>query len=561
MYAVGKDLNTLVIDMQVPKFKPFIDQFSRTLLASPQFFTKCGVEMGIFDPYSNNYKYLCLYIANLNEKLLKFAPPFAKHYTLREYEDIILLQFLDPTSFIYTNLAGYCLLKPQPNGYCEIWDVCVLTYYRGGAFGGVSVGKNLISDIVNSGISQLFWLFVVPNNTPAAATYIKNGFRISGATTEDSMGVFSGFPSENIEFLCNVSNPNNPADHRPELEKFKKISEKIIELNAKYELKLFFPPETVADIEQLVNIDASEVGGRFVFKTKADGSVEETDGYYNLYVYDQLIKGSDIREAVRKGVRATTEVPEDSSMVFHTHPFSVILTNTLLIQIPSDFDVLVAYVRTMFNIKETFIPTIGGMYSLSFKKNTGYFMSGLYNLYMKGDMYGYDVLKRFYLVAILHYSGLVKDNVILSQILGSTLDAYKLLKFSGKKIDFKTYNRNIRTIAKYSCDYMNKLTLNDLFNYEETNSPNPVLRGFYRQYQKDDNFPFKEDRIGIFNLQFFPIKESNRQKGLKVVINNAEYDKAKVGNEPLINPRVKISPIGDCTRAYESTWWDKPFEC
>lgn len=570
MYATGKNYDTIIIDTQEPFFRPYIENLSRIFLSSPQFFTECGVDMGFFDPFG--YQYLCLEIADINKVALNLNPyEFPLGYKLHQHNiDQILAELMDSDGYIYRNLLAYCLLKYQPtNATYEIWDVCVLKPYRKGEVKAMSsVGKNFISNIINSFLSTLaskWWLIVRPDNIPAAAIYIKNGFRIFDVTRGNSIGEIF-MPSEFISMILNIPIINDPSVHQSEIEKFTKLSKYIIEINSKRKLNLFFPPETIKDIKQIVNYEGSELAGRFAFKIMDDGSAQKTvingEEYYNVYVYDEIKKGDSIKELSKRGKTAVVRNVKYGTLMFHTHPFSVILGNNLLLQIPSNSDISVSlyndiYVVGDVNVKETFVLTIGGFFSICLREDSIIFFK-----YIKDKFeYYYNVIKELYSSVFINQIKVFDESKILEAALGETIKAYKLLKTGGVKDikEYKIYNNLLKKFFTRASRVICSLTLETLFSFEESITLMPILRGLYRNFQSSENFIIDEDKISLFNFQFFGIDEKAERDGLVISIDNS-YHKV-VQNYPPLDPSIKLSPIGDCSEVFDTVWWDHFLSC
>jgi hypothetical protein len=243
-------------------------------------------------------------------------------------------------------------------------------------------------------------------------------------------------------------------------------------------------------------------------------------------------------------------------MVFHTHPFSTILGNKLLLQLPSNFDVAACLNNNLVvgdSVKETFIFTLGGFYSLTVDESCLMFLD-----YHKQYYYEYykKTIKDYYnhIFSFTYtFSELIKAE------LGELFNSYMLIKHTGKKVDFKVYENLIKVFSQRSCNHISSLTLDKLFEYEETITATPILRSLFKQFQVDENFPFDENKISIFNLQFFSIDKKAERDGLEINIQNS-FQKV-IKNEPPIDTRIKKSPIGNCEREFTSVWFNKDFMC
>lgn len=258
-------------------------------------------------------------------------------------EVAIYTKMTDP---VFLNLiSAYCLIKEQVHCY-EIWDVCVFSEER-----GKNIGTQFINILlqVPFAVRKNFWLVVLPNNTRAAKTYTKNGFKIDLATKTNSIGQPMGFIKPVISFTYILGNSLTPIASAVDIEvkNFETVSKLIEEDLIKNTLHIAFSPDTLRLVKSMVEdlLVINEIGGGIQFTS----TIIRNGITYNVF---------DFNNQVTKGTQ-TYVIPkhiEQNPFFFHSHPDSIKENfNGLIVQTPSILDLKATLNllinQTIYNIK------------------------------------------------------------------------------------------------------------------------------------------------------------------------------------------------------------------
>ena len=231
---------------------------------------------------------------------------------------------------IMANIIAYCIIKESATAY-EIWDVCVLGS-RGRGIGPAFIQllcRNIplpLLDIPRT--YKPFWLIVVPGNTPAAKTYLRNGFSLGPVTLLDSSNMASGFATPNISMTC--PNPYVPTDNIAQLAVFTRTSETLMAALVAKTLIIYLPANVLMNMDILVTTFRHETCGALVVT-----GVEENPAFPG---YRALRLG--MSKLITKGyINPQNCVIPYSDFGYHIHHDSLLQYNAQIVQIPSAGDI------------------------------------------------------------------------------------------------------------------------------------------------------------------------------------------------------------------------------
>ena len=581
MFAIGENFSTLVITIN-PQTQPVLDVFIVNLNAASDsgIVSECGAAYKALS--TQGYTAFCIELFELNTYFnipipAPGSPAESYYYELTEANiPVALSLILEPD--LYRNLLAYCLIKQQPNGFKEIWDVCVLQQYRaGGALAarvGGSVGKKFIANI--TAVTN-WWLLVKPGNMPAAATYIKNGFQIKEVSRADSVGNLT------MPFDCIImtkepaKRPFSPAEMTVEIERFKDISAAVIAENDSHRMHYFLPPETVADLKQLSDFEGSEVGGQFVFNMLPSGEAENTidergNICYKLYVKNELIKGN----IYTFDGRAVVNFIELFPLSFHTHPFSVYGFTGYIVQYPSVPDVRNAInLRSKYELGIHLVLITGGFFIVYGKKDFTTFLSecapdNFTYIFDKvfPEVYNY-FLETFKNEDTRQTTAALGDGLVRAiKTLASTLQD------ETRHVEYKHLTRIIQRLATANANKLAAMTFLDLIRLEERSfasnpgyfGPAPRLRAIFDSYKTHllstgrVTGLYGPEKMQLLGLEFVSIKQHDLEHGVFFSVDD-KFKGDRVTNAPPTLPGDTHSPIGDCTEGFRQALRDKVFKC
>jgi hypothetical protein len=239
---------------------------------------------------------------------------------------------------IIANIIAYCIIKESATNY-EIWDVCVLGP-RGTGIGPVFI--NLLCTNIPALLDlprgpKPFWLIVVPGNTAAAKTYLRNGFSIGGITLLDSSNMLSGFATPNILMTC--PNPSVRINNDAQVPMFTSISDILQTRLRAQNLNIYLAGNILSNMETLVSALPLETCGS-LFVT---GIVDNPD---------HRILRLGMSKSITKGTLANPPNPQSCAVPntdfgYHIHVDALGPLNLHIVQIPSGGDITASIVTAI----------------------------------------------------------------------------------------------------------------------------------------------------------------------------------------------------------------------
>ena len=416
-----------------------------------------------------------------------------------------------PEAQIIENIIAYCIIKESQTNY-EIWDVCVVG--RRGVRTGPDFINLLCTNIPELLVSQEglladrlrgpkpFWLIVVPGNTLAARTYLRNGFSIGGITLLDSSNMLSGFATPNILMTC--PNPPPRINNDAQLAIFANISDILHATLRAQTLNIFLPANILSNMEALVVLQLETCGSLFV-----TGIVD---------MPDQRLLRLGMSKTIIKGTIANPPNPQSCAVPntdfgYHVHVDALGIFNQHIVQIPSGGDITASIVSAINSAARhvtmcaQFIFLRHGIFTVTISPAFAEFLF---------VMFGMLVQEATFLDGIALISNSV--NGFVTGKYDTTARQYSLNRLlPHPHADSRVYADADRDAhATQICQFINTITVQEVIAGDQTGR----LIATILQYQATVKNAINLSTMQLVTATYHPVTDANRLNGINIICPN-----------------------------------------
>jgi hypothetical protein len=396
-------------------------------------------------------------------------------------------------------ITSYCFLRDAPL-FIEIWDVCIFSERRGSG-----VGNLLISNAVTLSPKN-FWLLVLPDNTPAATLYIKNGFCIYNVTQTDSSGVAI---SESKALICMIlDKKESKACIDDNMKMFKILSDRILGFVKMETLNIKIEKEIINFVDSIIKNPSISyhVGGCLLTKhiDRFNLLIEYKDSvqYIVLGIYKNIIRG----EETRLGGSII-----EYNFMFITQPSSYLNYNGLAVQMPcvSDMTIctqtMIANIVRLIKTQKFFIFYLDGVISINISPDLTEFIL---------EVLDKSILSLEHLLACFNNLTTLNMAPVYEKSFNENRQIITKLLSEGSSTEL--LHDNIRHYTSLlTCSFLNRICVKDLIESDATGAISVPLLEFFKRKGLDD-----PSSVSVFCAEYHKIHENARLEGLYISCGN-----------------------------------------
>lgn len=479
----------VALEYSNPEEKLVIDKIASFIFRKKQTSVeKCGSQGNISFATNLNYLFFLLTLSQgLDDIQIDHSGKVIDPRLDKIYKYMKKVRFLEL-------ITSYCLLRDTP--LCiQIWDVCIFSERR-----GTGIGNLLISNAVTLSPKN-FWLVVLPDNTPAATLYIKNGFSIHNITQTDPSGAKIS-DKDVISMIYDKKEPRMSIDDN--MEKFKIFSDRILGFVKIETLNIKIDREIINFFDSIIkNPSISyQVGGCFLTKhnDRFNAVIEYKDSvpYIVLGIHKNIIRG----EETRLGGSII-----EYNFMFISKPSSY----DRAIHMPSASDMTVCTQTMIFNIvrliktQKFFIFYFDCVISINISPDLTEFIL---------EVLDKSILSLDHLVACFNNLTTITMAPVYEKSFNDNNQIITTLLLQGSSPE--SFHDSIRHYTSIlTCSFLNRICVKDLIDSDSTGAIYTPLLEFFKRKGWDD-----PSSISIFCAEDHKIHENARSEGLYISCEN-----------------------------------------